>query len=90
MTDSDDERLIADALRAKAGQSGGIPVTAATPSTPSETTDQLPRVVTGPLPGVDPEEEPEPTGPLASGWIVLLAVLLGLATGAVIGLLTVL
>lgn len=87
MTDSDDERLIADALRAKAGQSGGVETT---PVTPSEQTDQLPRVVTGPSPGVDHSAEPELTGPLASGWIVLLAILLGLATGAVIGLLTVL
>lgn len=88
MTDSDDEKLIADALRAKAGQSGGVPTT---PVGPSEQTDQLPRVAGASSPTVDHQAgEPEPSGPLASGWILLLAVLLGLATGAVIGLLTVL
>lgn len=79
MTDSDDEKLIADALRAKAGQSGGVPTT---PVFPAGHTDRLP--------AVDHQAgEPEPSGPLASGWILLLALLLGLATGAVVGLLTV-
>lgn len=84
MTDSDDEQRLADALRAKASQSGGIPVT------PTEQTDQLPRVSGPPSRAVGPPAEPAPAGPLTSGWIMLLAILLGLATGAVIGLLTVL
>ncbi|MGH3434745.1 MAG: hypothetical protein ACRDQB_18120 [Thermocrispum sp.] len=87
MTDSDDERLIADALRAKAGQSGGVPTNPVVPTAP---TDQLPRVVDGPSQSVAGLSESNPPGRLASGWILLLAVLLGLATGAVIGLLTVL
>jgi hypothetical protein len=35
-----------------------------------------------------PVQRKEPGGPLAAYWILLLAVLLGLATGAVIGLIT--
>lgn len=84
MTDSNDEQMLADALRAKASQSGGEQTT---PVTPGEQTDVLPRVAAPSGPG---PAEPAPTGPLTSGWIMLLAVLLGLATGAVIGLLTVL
>lgn len=59
---SDDERLLAEALRAKASQSGAHAT---------------------PLAGSAPV-------PVTSFWILLLAVLLGLATGTVIGLLTVL
>lgn len=88
MTDSDGEQVLADALRAKASQSGGEQTT---PVTPSEQTDVLPRVAVPPMQPASPEAaEPAPSGPLTSGWIMLLAVLLGLATGAVIGLLTVL
>lgn len=88
MTDSDGEQRLADALRAKASQSGGEQTT---PVTPSEQTDVLPRVAGPPMRQPDPgPAEPALSGPLTSGWIMLLAVLLGLATGAVIGLLTVL
>lgn len=88
MTDSDGEQRLADALRAKASQSGGEQTT---PVTPSEQTDVLPRVAGPTMRQTDPgPPEPALSGPLTSGWIMLLAVLLGLATGAVIGLLTVL
>lgn len=66
--------LLAEALRAKAGQTGGF----ATPMAPRSTakTDRI-------LPVAEPMS-------LTPGWILLLAILLGLATGTVIGLLTVL
>lgn len=65
--------LLAEALRARAGQTGG----AATPMAPISAgrTDRI--------------QATEPAMP-ATGWILLLAILLGLATGTVIGLLTVL
>lgn len=77
---NDDEQLIAEALRAKAGQSAG-----ATTPLPAEETDQIPQ-----YPGPPARPTANEPRPLASGWILLLAILLGLATGAMIGLLTVL
>lgn len=64
--------LLAEALRAKAGQTGGV----ATPMAPRSTA-KTDRILAEPM-------------SLTPGWILLLAVLLGLATGTVIGLLTVL
>lgn len=67
------EELIAEALRAKARQ-GGFPGS-------EESTE---RITT---PGDDPVADDPFSLPI--GWILLLAAVLGLATGAVAGLLTV-
>lgn len=72
--DDDGERMLAEALRAKAGQSALPP---AEPTLP-------------PLPTPSEGKSDEQTGTLSVGWLLLLVALLGLATGAVIGLLTVL
>jgi hypothetical protein len=82
MTDTDGEQRLAEALRAKASQGAET-----TTPVPAELTDQLPRVpdsATAALP------DPRLSGPLTTGWILALAIVLGLAAGSVIGLLTVL
>ncbi|GAA1338394.1 hypothetical protein [Saccharothrix algeriensis] len=56
----DQERLVADALRAQATSTGGVPAPAPRPA--------------GPAPG--------------AGWVLLLAVLLGLAAGTVVAVIT--
>lgn len=82
MTDEDPlpsdpgEQLLAEAMRAKASQGAG----AQTTPLYTEPTERLP--VVRQAAGAPKRLEP--------GWILLLAVLLGLATGTVIGLLTVL
>ncbi|MGH3759556.1 hypothetical protein [Actinophytocola sp.] len=100
MTD-DPERLVAEALRAHAARTplpepqhvdstgpalggygllsgGGVPLPEADPPT-----------VRTPVPAVGTTRL-EPQGGVAVGWIILLALLLGLAAGAVVGLLTLL
>lgn len=67
------EDLIAEALRAKARQGG--------PPGSEESTEQIATRGDGPV-----ADEPFS---LPVGWILLLAAVLGLATGAVVGLLTV-
>lgn len=98
MTD-DPERLVAEALRAHAARTP-LPE-ATTDSSPvlggygllSGSGVTMPAAdhptVRAPAP---PEQTNrlEPAGGVAAGWIILLAVLLGLASGAVVGLLTLL
>jgi hypothetical protein len=96
----DPERLVAEALRAHAARTP-LPEREQADSTAavlsgfgllSGTEAALPAdppTVRVPLPaGHTARLEPEPQ--VAAGWVVLLAVLLGLATGAVVGLLTLL
>ncbi|MEV0676794.1 hypothetical protein AB0I60_09740 [Actinosynnema sp. NPDC050436] len=62
----DQERLVADALRAQATSTGGLPV---------------------PAPPADPPPAP-PRPALGAGWVLLIAVLLGLAAGTVVAVIT--
>jgi hypothetical protein len=88
VSSEDPERLLSEALRAQAIR---------TPGTPAPTADKSP-VVYGLLSGTDlnvPQAAPEETHRLVeapkqvSAWLVLaLALFLGLAAGAVVGLLT--
>jgi hypothetical protein len=92
VSSEDPERLLSEALRAQAIR---------TPGTPAPAADKSP-VVYGLLSGTDlnvpqaaPQETPEETHRLVeapkqvSAWLVLaLALFLGLAAGAVVGLLT--
>ena len=87
MTDSDSERLITEALKARAGQSGGVPVHSIAPE---KLTDRLPNVSGDSSQSVVGRSGFVNAGEISAGWILLLATALGLATGAVVGLLTVL
>lgn len=93
----DPERLLAEALRLQAART---PIDASTTSprfggygllSGSEHGLTLP-VPAEPTVGIQPRAEQirpiDPVRRLAVGWILLLAVLLGLATGAVVGLVT--
>jgi len=99
----DPERLVADALRAHAARTP-LPAPAAEPDEgPSPVLGSY-GLLSGS--GVTLPREPDPTlrhpvvdedtrrveaeGSIAVGWVVLLALLLGLAAGAVVGLLTLL
>ncbi|HEX2133347.1 MAG TPA: hypothetical protein VHH15_17500 [Actinophytocola sp.] len=102
MTD-DPERLVAEALRAHAARTP-LPAPAAEPEEGTSPVLGSYGLLSGS--GVTLPREPEPTlrapaaaeqtsrvepeGSIAVGWIVLLALLLGLAAGAVVGLLTLL
>jgi hypothetical protein len=98
---AEQERLLAEALRAQAVRAP-LPDPARRPDEPAlplysgqdallsgraSDTMHLPPVG-APLAGRVPP--PAPSGQLAAGWIVLLAVLLGLAAGAVVGLVSIL
>ncbi|MEU4801669.1 hypothetical protein [Actinosynnema sp. NPDC023587] len=62
----DQERLVADALRAQATGTGGLPVPPVVPGSPSR-----------------------PVRPaLGAGWVLMIAVLLGLAAGTVVAVIT--
>ncbi|MPY77245.1 MAG: hypothetical protein GEV04_01875 [Actinophytocola sp.] len=81
VTGNTPEELLADALRAKASQTGGnASVVASEPQidriTPPSSADQR-------------NSGKSNSQDIVLGWVVVLAVLLGLATGALIGLLTV-
>ncbi len=88
MTDEDPERLLSEALRAQATRA------------PADTTPVGYGLLSGsdvkvPLPKVPPPVETttrieEPPRQAPAGLIMLLALLLGLAAGAVVGLLTLL
>ncbi|MPY98869.1 MAG: hypothetical protein GEU97_12890 [Actinophytocola sp.] len=81
MTENSPEELIAEALRAKAGQTGG---------NASVVADELPSGRTARSTGADQQSSVESNIPdISLGWVAVLAVLLGVATGALIGLLTV-
>lgn len=81
VTENRPEELLAEALRAKAGQTGGNASVVADESQ----TDRITRPS-----GPDQRNSSESDIPdISVGWVVTLAVLLGLATGALIGLLTV-
>lgn len=81
VTENRPEELLAEALRAKAGQTGGNASVVADESP----TDRMTR-----SPGAD-QHSPFKSDitDISVGWVVVLAVLLGLATGTLIGLLTV-
>lgn len=75
------EALLAEALRAKAGQTGGN----ASVTTGESSTDRLSSTArSGQHSVVQPGE-----ARIGMGWVLVLAVLLGLVTGTLIGLLTV-
>lgn len=81
VTENRPEELLVEALRAKAGQTGGNASVVADESQ----TDRMTRPS-----GADQRASVESGIPdITMGWVVLLAVLLGVATGALIGLLTV-
>lgn len=99
---AEQERLLADALRAQA-----VRAPMADPATPRPDDDQVLRFSgpdalfagrTSDTMGLPPVVErrtehvrrPQPVHQLPAGWIVLLAVLLGLAAGAVVGLVSIL
>ncbi len=81
VTENRPEELLVEALRAKAGQTGGnASVVADEPQT-----DRITRPS-----GADQQGSVQSDIlDISTGWVVMLAVLLGLATGALIGLLTV-
>ncbi len=81
MTENRPEELLAEALRAKAGQTGRNASVVADESQ----TDRLT------LPSDTDQQESGETDiqGISLGWVMVLAALLGLATGALIGLLTV-
>jgi hypothetical protein len=95
----DPERLVAEALRAHAartplpepqqvdmtGPALGFGLLSGSEAAPPA---DPPTVRSAPVP--DRTSRLDPPGPVAVGWVVLLAVLLGLASGAVVGLLTLL
>lgn len=87
MTERDSERLIADALKAKAGQTGGNRFASASSD---DATNRLPTVTGGESQSVHNPYGVDGGGNVDARWILLLAAALGLATGAVVGLLTVL
>lgn len=75
------EALLAEALRAKAGQTAGN----ASVATGGSSTDRLSSAArSGQHSVVQPGE-----ARIGMGWVLVLAVLLGLVTGTLIGLLTV-
>jgi len=75
------EALLAEALRAKAGQTAGN----ASVTTGESSTDRLSSAArSGQHNAVQPGE-----ARIGMGWVLVLAVLLGLVTGTLIGLLTV-
>lgn len=75
------EALLAEALRAKAGQTAGN----ASVATGESSTDRLSSAArSGQQSVVQPGE-----ARIGMGWVLVLAVLLGLVTGTLIGLLTV-
>jgi hypothetical protein len=100
---AEQERLLAEALRAQA-----VRAPMADPATPRPDEDQVLRLFSGPdalfsgrmsdTMGLPPVAEPRTehlaraarSNQLPAGWIVLLAVLLGLAAGAVVGLVSIL
>ncbi|MFO7192656.1 MULTISPECIES: hypothetical protein [Thermocrispum] len=87
MTDRDEERLIADALKAKAGHGGGALFRQ---SSSERVTQELQTVVPDDWsPSVHDAGMRSAGGSASPRWILLLAAALGLAAGAVIGLLTV-
>lgn len=96
MSDEDPERLLAEALRLQAART---PIDAPTTSprfggygllSGSEhgLTLPVPPEPTVSIRGSEQTHRIDPVRRLAAGWILLLAVLLGLATGAVVGLVT--
>lgn len=103
---AEQERLLAEALRAQAVRAP-LP-DPATRRPDDDIGDQVLKLFSGPdallsgrapdtvglPPGPPPYAEPGPEHPLpaqlSAGWIVLLAILLGLAAGAVVGLVSIL
>jgi hypothetical protein len=97
VSEQDPERLLAEALRLQAART---PIDAPTTSprfggygllSGSEHGLTMPVPVESTAAVAPPAEQTRPIDPprrLAAGWILLLAVLLGLATGAVVGLVT--
>ncbi|GAA5106244.1 hypothetical protein GCM10025762_10170 [Haloechinothrix salitolerans] len=81
VTGDSPEELLAEALRAKAGQTGSNASAVADESQTDRITQSS---------GTDQRNSPHSDIPdITMGWVMVLAVLLGLATGALIGLLTV-
>lgn len=97
----DPERLVSEALRAHAARTplpdkentgptlGGFGLLSGSEVTVPQ--DDPPTVRAAPPPDrTDRTARLEPDPRVAAGWVILLAVLLGLASGAVVGLLTLL
>lgn len=75
-----DEEMLAQALYAQAGLDMSLPH----PTKPAEEAASPEDAVRAPGPNDDAPEKP----PLPAHWVLLLALLLGLAAGAVVGLLS--
>ncbi|WP_199429275.1 hypothetical protein [Qaidamihabitans albus] len=89
----DPERLLAEALRA---QARNAPPVVETPNGygllsgagEGSLEREWAALEAEPVPATAPAAEPEPGPPLAAHWVLLLAALLGLAAGSVVGVLT--